>query len=660
MKKLYLYFVLLILCFSAYAQTEHKLSGLNTTTGQYIDNVFKVTEHTSNPTVNDDVDLGYKALNIWVNTSVDTAYICVDNANGAAIWSVISNGAPSIVRDSLQIGVTDSMLINDSSFVVTTRGRIGVGTISPLNDAVGYSGNLTYAPFALLKTATQRYGWSHTDGTVEILTYVDSTTGASQGGHFGVVTNHNLSLFTNDLARAIIDNSGNMSIAGAVVPIANTRFYVRGAGSTSATHAAQFLNSSSNDNFLFRDDGRFVMDNPSAAQLVIGASSSHFGNTNNEIVTEGDGVAFLKSTSITTSLRTPLTIIHKTSNDAAATFGASLAWAFADNGTTYQDLGDVNFSRGSADNVSEMQIRVYNAGFVPVLSATDTTITPEVDLTTSDGVFINTINGIDLIPGSDVDHDWFTSTVTGIPRFYWDESESAFALTATDAGGNLILDSPNGVDSEIRFFENGAEKAAFHYEASGASNIRLEMGGNIMSATYSDGEHKIYDQGETDPTVTAGTFSIWPEDANGAGTVAFNYKTEDGVSGVLNQDVSDTSSPTFIDLTADSINTDTITVTSLTASQIVETDAGKNLVSVAKKTGYNKEIQVDYDEAVVAAGGTAITFGTALSTTNYALTVRCFDGVGNPVAVTITNKAVGGFTATPAIDASLDYIAIVQ
>lgn len=75
--------------------------------------------------------------------------------------------------------------------------------------------------------------------------------------------------------------------------------------------------------------------------------------------------------------------------------------------------------------------------------------------------------------------------------------------------------------------------------------------------------------------------------------------------------------------------------------------------------GALKEIQVSFDEAVTT-GGTAITFATALTTTDYTLTVRCFDGSGNPVAVVITNKAVGGFTATPAINSSLDYVASVK
>lgn len=70
-----------------------------------------------------------------------------------------------------------------------------------------------------------------------------------------------------------------------------------------------------------------------------------------------------------------------------------------------------------------------------------------------------------------------------------------------------------------------------------------------------------------------------------------------------------------------------------------------------------KPTRTGFDKAVTT-GGTTITFSTPLPSTNYALTIRCFDGSGNPVAVVITEKATTGFKATSAINASLDYIAI--
>lgn len=49
-----------------------------------------VTVTTVNPTVNDDVTLGFGVGDQWVNTVTNEAYICVDNTDGAAIWKYIT------------------------------------------------------------------------------------------------------------------------------------------------------------------------------------------------------------------------------------------------------------------------------------------------------------------------------------------------------------------------------------------------------------------------------------------------------------------------------------------------------------------------------------------------------------------------------------------
>jgi len=41
---------------------------------------------TSAPTVDDDVDLGYSIGSLWINTTSDKTYCCVDATNGAAVW----------------------------------------------------------------------------------------------------------------------------------------------------------------------------------------------------------------------------------------------------------------------------------------------------------------------------------------------------------------------------------------------------------------------------------------------------------------------------------------------------------------------------------------------------------------------------------------------
>ena len=55
--------------------------------------MFRPTEiSASAPTVNEDFDAGYRPGNLWFDTSTNVMYICDDDANGAASWTVISSG----------------------------------------------------------------------------------------------------------------------------------------------------------------------------------------------------------------------------------------------------------------------------------------------------------------------------------------------------------------------------------------------------------------------------------------------------------------------------------------------------------------------------------------------------------------------------------------
>ena len=51
------------------------------------DSVSFAYVNTTNPAASDDIGDGYVPGDIWVNTTSDTDYICVDNAAGAAVWS---------------------------------------------------------------------------------------------------------------------------------------------------------------------------------------------------------------------------------------------------------------------------------------------------------------------------------------------------------------------------------------------------------------------------------------------------------------------------------------------------------------------------------------------------------------------------------------------
>lgn len=64
-------------------------------------------------------------------------------------------------------------------------------------------------------------------------------------------------------------------------------------------------------------------------------------------------------------------------------------------------------------------------------------------------------------------------------------------------------------------------------------------------------------------------------------------------------------------------------------------------------------------EAVTTAG-TAITFSSAMASTDYSIGIICLDGSGNNIDFALTNKTVNGFTITPAVDSTIGYIAIIN
>ena len=61
-------------------------SGTDIQTSYHNDNL----DATSDPTVNDDGTAGYCEGSHWINVTTDVAFICLDNATGAAVWKEIS------------------------------------------------------------------------------------------------------------------------------------------------------------------------------------------------------------------------------------------------------------------------------------------------------------------------------------------------------------------------------------------------------------------------------------------------------------------------------------------------------------------------------------------------------------------------------------------
>jgi pyridoxal/pyridoxine/pyridoxamine kinase len=72
----------------------------------------------------------------------------------------------------------------------------------------------------------------------------------------------------------------------------------------------------------------------------------------------------------------------------------------------------------------------------------------------------------------------------------------------------------------------------------------------------------------------------------------------------------------------------------------------------------NKILQRGQGIAITTAG-TTIVFATAMASTSYMVVFNCYTGTGDNITAKITNKTVNGFKITPAVNGSIDYVAIL-
>ena len=57
---------------------------------QIADITPKIHSEVGDPTVNDDLDLGYKCGDLWINTGDAGVFICISAGDGAANWDELA------------------------------------------------------------------------------------------------------------------------------------------------------------------------------------------------------------------------------------------------------------------------------------------------------------------------------------------------------------------------------------------------------------------------------------------------------------------------------------------------------------------------------------------------------------------------------------------
>jgi len=80
---------------------------------------LRFTATNASPTINSDSSAGYGEGSVWVNTTSNEAFICVDASVGAAIWNEIALGGnvyqEDYVGDVIASGAADTALTNPAA-----------------------------------------------------------------------------------------------------------------------------------------------------------------------------------------------------------------------------------------------------------------------------------------------------------------------------------------------------------------------------------------------------------------------------------------------------------------------------------------------------------------------------------------------------------------
>ena len=114
-------------------------------------------EATTNPTVTDDVDLGYEVGSTWVNTASGAIFKCVDSTDGAAVWAEITSTGvdPAVKLLNTQTGIdctatgqttiytvptaTTTYVTQMLVEITTITGGTGVGAFPKISTGIGGS-----------------------------------------------------------------------------------------------------------------------------------------------------------------------------------------------------------------------------------------------------------------------------------------------------------------------------------------------------------------------------------------------------------------------------------------------------------------------------------------------------------------------------------------
>lgn len=137
---------------------------------------------TTAPTVNDDVDGGYVVGSQWLDTTNDTAYICVDNTDGAAVWLYMGSTTGWQPLDAELTAIAGLTSAADRGIYFTGAGTASLFTLTAAGRALLDDSDAAtqLATLGLTATASELNALDGITATVTELNYTDGVTSAIQ------------------------------------------------------------------------------------------------------------------------------------------------------------------------------------------------------------------------------------------------------------------------------------------------------------------------------------------------------------------------------------------------------------------------------------------------------------------------------------------------
>lgn len=103
---------------------------------------------TTSPDADQDADEGYVVGSLWINVTLDLAFICLDSTNTAAVWLLLPESTLVALRAAelnVQTGTSYTVLAADSGKVIVTTNGAAIAVTLPDGLAIAHQFSLIQA-----------------------------------------------------------------------------------------------------------------------------------------------------------------------------------------------------------------------------------------------------------------------------------------------------------------------------------------------------------------------------------------------------------------------------------------------------------------------------------------------------------------------------------